>query len=326
MTRTYLVTGGAGYIGSHTVRTLRGQGFHPVTVDNLSEGHREAVLDGALENGDLGDESFLDGLFARYQFEGVVHFASRCYVGESVENPRLYYEQNVGNALTLLRVMLRHGVRQFVLSSSCATYGDPIRVPIDETHPQDPVNPYGETKFFIERILRQYDRAYGLRFVALRYFNAAGASLDGQLGESHDPESHLIPRILGVARQGGGEVQIFGDDYPTPDGTCIRDYIHVLDLASAHVAALGWLGQGRPSEFFNIGTGHGYSVKQVIEAARRATGAPIPARVFPRRAGDPPALVADAGKAARLLDWRPQHSDLETIMQTAWNWEKNRRY
>jgi len=326
MSTTYLVTGGAGYIGSHTVRALGSQGFEPVTLDNLTEGHREAVLQGALETGDLSDESFLDGLFQRYRFEGVVHFASRCYVGESVENPRLYYGQNVGNAMTLFRVMLRHGVRQFVLSSSCATYGDPIRVPIDETHPQDPVNPYGETKFFIERILRQYDRAYGLRFVALRYFNAAGASLDGQLGEAHDPETHLIPRILEVGRQGSGEVQIFGDDYPTPDGTCIRDYIHVLDLASAHIAALAWLGDGRPSEFVNVGTGHGYSVRQVIAAAVKATGKDIPARVLPRRAGDPPALVADAAKARHLFGWEPQHSDLDTIMQTAWNWEKNRRY
>ncbi len=326
MSRIYLVTGGAGYIGSHTVRELGQQGFQPVTLDNLSEGHREAVVQGALETGDLADESFLDGLFARYRFDGVVHFASRCYVGESVENPRLYYEQNVGNAMTLLRVMLRHGVKQFVLSSTCATYGDPIRVPIDESHPQDPVNPYGETKFFIERILRQYDRAYGLRFVALRYFNAAGASLDGQLGESHEPEPHLIPRILLVARQGGGEVQIYGDDYPTPDGTCIRDYIHVLDLAAAHVAALNWLASGQASQFVNLGTGQGYSVKQVIDAAQRATGLPIPTRVCPRRPGDPPALVADSGKAAQVLGWRPRYSDIDVIMQTAWNWEKNRRY
>jgi len=326
MSRTYLVTGGAGYIGSHTVRELGQQGFQPVTLDNLSEGHREAVVQGALETGDLADESFLDGLFARYRFDGVVHFASRCYVGESVENPRLYYEQNVGNAMTLFRVMLRHGVKRFVLSSTCATYGDPIRVPIDESHPQDPVNPYGETKFFIERILRQYDRAYGLRFVALRYFNAAGASLDGQLGESHGPETLLIPRILLVAKHGGGEVQIYGDDYPTPDGTCVRDYIHVLDLASAHVAAINWLADGQASDFVNLGTGQGYSVKQVIDSAQRATGRTIPTRVCPRRAGDPPALVADAGKAARVLGWRPRHSDIDVIMQTAWNWEKNRRY
>jgi len=242
-----------------------------------------------------------------------------------VTDPRLYFEQNLGNALTLLRVMLRHAVKKFIFSSSCATYGNPIRIPIDESHPQDPVNPYGETKYFVERILRDYDRAYGLRSVALRYFNAAGASLDNRLGESHDPETHLIPRVLQAARN-RGTVDVYGEDYPTPDGSCIRDYIHVEDLATAHVAALEWLSAADRSDAFNLGTGHGYSVKEVIEAARKTTGRSIDVNLAPRRAGDPPALVAEAQKAYRTLNWKPEHSQLETIIDTAWQWELKRRY
>jgi len=320
-----LVTGGAGYIGSHTVAELARRGYRAIVLDNLSEGHREAVLDAPLEVVDLSDEKGLDRVFETHPVDGVIHFASLCYVGVSVTDPRLYFEQNLGNALTLLRVMLRHGVKKFIFSSSCATYGNPIRVPIDESHPQDPVNPYGETKYFVERILRDYDRAYGLRFVALRYFNAAGASRDNRLGESHDPETHLIPRVLQAAKN-GGTVDVYGEDYPTPDGSCVRDYIHVEDLATAHVAALDWLSANDRSDAFNLGTGHGYSVKEVIEAASMITGCSIPVNVAPRRAGDPPALVADAQKAYQTLNWKPQHSELSTIMETAWRWELKRRY
>jgi UDP-glucose-4-epimerase GalE len=323
--KSYLVTGGAGYIGSHTVVELERRGFRPIIFDNLSEGHCEAVLSGELEVGDLSDEGRLNEVFERYPVDGVIHFASLCYVGESVTDPRRYFEQNVGNGMTLLRTMLNHGVRQFVFSSSCATYGDPVRVPIDESHPQDPVSPYGETKYFLERILRSYAGAYNLRFVALRYFNAAGASRDGRLGESHDPETHLIPRILQVAKA-GGTVDVYGDDYPTDDGSCVRDYIHVEDLAAAHVAALEWL-QDRPeSAYLNLGTGRGYSVKEVLAMAREVTGIQIQERIAPRRPGDPPALVADAQKAYRLLGWQPSCSDLRTIIETAWKWELNRRY
>jgi UDP-glucose-4-epimerase GalE len=321
-----LVTGGAGYIGSHALIALASAGFRPVTLDSLSEGHAEAVLEGPLEVGDLADEGFLDGLFARHRFGGVMHFASRCYVGESVEQPRLYYEQNVGNALTLLRVMLRHNVKVFILSSTCATYGNPVRLPIDESHPQDPVNPYGETKYFVERILRQYDRAYGLRHVNLRYFNAAGCDAEGRIGESHDPETHLIPLILEVALGKRDAIEVYGNDYPTADGTCIRDYIHVVDLAKAHIRALEWLLRGEPSEAFNLGTGRGYSVLEMIETARRVTGKEIPVRLSGRRAGDPPELVADPSKAREKLNWTAECSGLQEILETAWKWACNRRY
>jgi len=321
-----LVTGGAGYIGSHAVCELARAGFRPITIDNLSEGHREAVTAGELEVGDLADEAFLTSVFEKYNFAGVMHFASRCYVGESVENPRRYYEENVGNALTLLRVMLRKGVTRFILSSTCATYGQPLQVPMSEDHPQDPVNPYGESKLFIERILRQYDRAYGLRFVSLRYFNAAGASLDAQIGEAHDPETHLIPLILRVAQGSEENLNVYGDDYPTEDGTCVRDYIHVVDLAAAHVSAFKRLEQGGESGFFNLGTGFGYSVLQMIKMAAEVTGKSVAFEVGPRRDGDPPELIADPSKALDLLGWKAQHSDLRTILETSWRWETNRRY
>ncbi len=321
-----LVTGGAGYIGSHAVRELDRAGYRPITVDNLSEGHREAVTAGELEVGDLADEDFLTFVFEKYDCAAVMHFASRCYVGESVENPQRYYEENVGNALTLLRVMLRKRVTRFILSSTCATYGQPLEVPISEGHPQDPVNPYGESKFFIERILRQYDRAYGIRFVSLRYFNAAGASLDARIGEAHDPETHLIPRILAVAGGSAGNLKVYGDDYPTEDGTCIRDYIHVVDLAAAHVFGLKWLERDGKSEFFNLGTGCGYSVLQMVKMAEEVTGKSVSFEVRPRREGDPPELIADPSKALDLLGWKARHSDLRTILETSWRWETTRRY
>ena len=324
--KSILVTGGAGYIGSHAVRELARRGYHPISLDNLSKGHEEAVLDGDLIRGELADEELLESIFREHSVDAVMHFAALCEVGESIENPRLYYEQNVVNTLTLLRVMLRHDVRKFILSSTCATYGDPQRIPIDETHPLQPINPYGESKLMVERMLREYDRAYGMGFVSLRYFNAAGASLDASLGESHDPETHLIPRILKAATGDLMKLQVFGDDYSTPDGTCVRDYIHVLDLASGHVAAYQWLCEGRDSEIFNLGTGQGLSVLELVEAARKLTGREIPLEVSDRRSGDPSRLVADSGKARQMLMWKPQHSDVETILSTAWAWEQNRRY
>ncbi len=324
--KSILVTGGAGYIGSHAVRELARRGYHPISVDNLSKGYEEAVLDGDLIRGELADEELLESIFQEHSIDGVMHFAALCEVGESIENPRLYYEQNVVNSLTLLRVMLRHDVRKFILSSTCATYGDPQRIPIDETHPLQPINPYGESKLMVERMLREYDRAYGVGFVSLRYFNAAGASLDARLGESHDPETHIIPRILKAATGDLKKLQIFGDNYSTPDGTCVRDYIHVLDLASGHVAAYEWLCEGRNSEIFNLGTGQGLSVLELVETARKLIGREIPLEVSDRRSGDPSHLVADSGKARQMLMWEPRHSDVETILSTAWAWEQNRRY
>lgn len=321
-----LVTGGAGYIGSHAVRQLAQSGYHPVTLDNLSEGHRLAVLEGDFIAGELSDEALLDTLFSDYEIDAVMHFAGRCYVGESMENPQRYYSENVGNFLALARVMFRYGVSKFILSSTCATYGNPVKVPIDEAHPQDPVNPYGESKYFIERMLKHFERAYGLGYVSLRYFNAAGAALDAQVGESHSPETHLIPRLLQAAKGAQHNVQVYGDDYPTPDGTCIRDYIHVVDLVSAHIRALEWLNEGRGGEAFNLGTGRGHSVKELVDQASGVTGKSIPVEIAPRREGDPPELVADARKANGLLGWKAQYSDLRTIIETAWRWEQNRRY
>ncbi len=324
--KSVLVTGGAGYIGSHTVRELAGNDYHPIVLDHLKQGHAEAVPEGELIVGDLADAALLDSIFDKEKVDGVVHFAGLCYVGESVSQPGRYYEENVGNGLTLLQVMRRHGVKKFVFSSSCAVYGDPLHLPIEEDHPKNPVNPYGESKCFIESILRQYDRAYGLRSVSLRYFNAAGASLDARLGESHEPEPHLIPRVLRAAQGEIEKIEIYGDDYPTRDGSCVRDYIHVQDLAIAHVAAYRWLDGASTSENFNLGTGKGYSVKEVIAEASRVTGQNIPSEVRSRRPGDPPELVADGRKAARLLGWKPQHSELKKILSTAWTWERNRKY
>ena len=323
---TILVTGGAGYIGSHVVSELTRSGYHPVILDHLGEGHREAIGDADFVLGNLSDESVLNPLFSEHVFDGVMHFASRCYVGESVENPQLYYEENVLGAMSLFRVMRRNGVRRFIFSSSCAVYGSPRYSPIDEGHPRDPVNPYGETKYFVERILREYDRAYDFPFVALRYFNAAGASLDGKIGESHDPETHLIPLVLQVAKGEAAEITIYGGDYDTRDGTCVRDFIHVLDLASAHIAAYEWLKRGETSDSFNLGTGSGYTVKEVVDTAERVTGRKVTSRVAERRPGDPAELVADSSKAASLLGWTPSYSGLETILETAWSWEKNRSY
>jgi UDP-glucose-4-epimerase GalE len=319
-----LITGGAGYIGSHAVLAASQWGFIPVTFDNLSEGHRWAVKDGRLIVGDLADGKRIKRVMKEVRPAAVMHFASHCYVGESVINPRKYYHDNVTNALNLFDAMLASRVRHFIFSSSCATYGNPLKVPMPEDHPQDPVNPYGDTKMMIEHILSSYDGAYGLKSVCLRYFNAAGADASASIGEVHDPETHLIPLVLDAAMGRRPSVTVFGDDYPTKDGTCIRDYIHVTDLADAHFKALKRMMRTGKSDAFNLGTGRGYTVLEVIRAAGKATGRKVPTRIGPRRAGDPPALVADSRKARRVLKWTPRHSGLENIMDTAWKW--HRRY
>jgi UDP-glucose 4-epimerase len=319
-----LVTGGAGYVGSHTVKELERRGHRVVVYDNLSRGHRWAVKTAELIEGDLSDEARLGEVFQRHQVQAVLHFAALAYVGESVEDPAKYYENNVANSLKLLRVMLARGVKAFILSSTCAVYGNPNQVPIPEEHPLSPVNPYGHSKLMVERILKDYDGAYGLRHVSLRYFNAAGADPEGTIGEDHAPETHLIPRLMHAALGKIERIEIFGDDYPTQDGTCVRDYIHVNDLAHAHVRALQWLLDGGKSETFNLGTGRGYSVREVLAAAEKITKKTIATLIAERRPGDPPALVACADKARRDLGWTAQCSDLDEIVATAWSWHRSR--
>ncbi|HZO91328.1 MAG TPA: UDP-glucose 4-epimerase GalE [Chthonomonadaceae bacterium] len=322
-----LVTGGAGYIGSHYVLYARERGEDVVVLDNLVYGHQEAVPEGVpLVEGNMGDRALLDRVFTEYPIDAVVHFAAYAYVGESVTDPSKYYNNNTGAALAVLDAMRTHGVKYFVFSSTCATYGEPQYIPMDEKHPQNPINPYGESKYFVERILKAYDRAYGLRFVSLRYFNAAGADPQGRIGESHEPETHLIPLVLQVATGRRDHVSIFGTDYDTPDGTCIRDYIHILDLAEAHSLALERLRTGGASEFYNLGSEQGYSVREVIATCERIVGRPIKQVEGPRRAGDPPRLVASATKAKTELGWEPRFQNLEAIIETAWNWEQNRRF
>lgn len=316
-----LVTGGAGYIGSVMVDQLVERGERVVVLDDLSRGHREAVADGvSCYDGRVGDGELVRRICREHGVEECVHFAALAYVGESVTEPRRYFQNNVAEGTTLLGALLDSGVRRFVFSSTCATYGEPVRVPIDETHPQEPTNPYGWSKFFIERVLEAYDRAYGLAFVALRYFNAAGAT--ERRGEHHEPETHLIPNVLLAAKGRLPHVSVFGDGYPTPDGTAIRDYIHVTDLCSAHTLALEYLRRGGASQFINLGNGHGYSVMEVIETSRRVTGREIQVRVEPPRSGDPSRLVADASKARAVLGWETQYPELEQIIRTAWEWHE----
>ena len=315
-----LITGGAGYIGSHTAKALSRAGFYPLVLDDLREGHRRAVQWGPLVVADLADEDALRATFAAYPIEAVIHFAASAYVGESMHVPQLYFQNNVVNTLNLLKVMLENEVNTLVFSSSCATYGYPRRIPIAEDHEQHPVNPYGESKLMVERVLVWYARAYGLRSAALRYFNAAGADPDGDLGEMHDPEPHLIPRAIATAQGFSPAMDIYGTDYDTPDGTAVRDYVHVADLADAHLAALRHLRSNGEPGAFNLGTGTGHSVREVVTMVERVSGAAVPLRELPRRAGDPATLVADAGKAAKCLGWRPRHSDLQRIVETAWNW------
>ena len=316
-----LVVGGAGYIGSHMVKHLLRRGCDVVTFDNLSTGHRDAVLGGEFVLGDLADRDALDALFSQYQFDAVFHFASFIQVGESVKEPAKYYANNVVNTLKLLDAMVAHGVGRFVFSSTAAVYGEPAYTPIDEAHPKQPINPYGKTKWMVEQILEDYDRAYGLRSIALRYFNAAGADPEGQLGERHDPETHLIPLVLQAASGRRPHISVFGRDYDTPDGTCIRDYIHVADLADAHWLALDKLMQGAASAAYNLGNGNGFSVQQVIDTAASVTGRPIPVVDAPRRDGDPARLVADSTAARQALNWQPVRDDLATIIEDAWTWE-----
>jgi UDP-glucose-4-epimerase GalE len=318
-----LIVGGAGYIGSQTAKRVAQAGLEPVVFDNLVYGHAWAVKWGKFIEGDLGDGALIKRVLEEHKVTAVVHFAAYAYVGESVTNPRKYFRNNVVGTLNLLDAMLDAGVRDVVFSSTCATYGDPIRVPIDEQHPQSPVNPYGESKLAVERVLSWYQRAYSMRFAALRYFNAAGADPDGEVGEDHDPETHLIPLAI-EATMGGPGLQIFGTDYPTPDGTAIRDYIHVQDLADAHIAALQRLQDGATSLFVNLGTGHGHSVREVITSVEKVTGKKVPAKEVGRRAGDPPSLVADASLAAKVLGWKARIPELDTIVEHAYRWRQKR--
>jgi UDP-arabinose 4-epimerase len=322
--KTVLVTGGAGYIGSHACKALQRGGYTPIAYDNLEAGHRWAVKYGPLIEGDLADTGLLLETIEKHKVEAVLHFAAYAYVGESMTDPQKYFRNNTGGAISLLEAVRATGINRFVFSSTCATYGLPDRVPITESEPQKPVNPYGESKYFVERILHWHAAAYGLRYAALRYFNAAGADPDGELGEEHHPETHLIPRAILAALGRGRGLEVFGTDYPTPDGTAVRDYIHVQDLASAHVAALEYLEHGGSSEAFNLGTGKGASVREVIQCVEEVSGQPVPAIMGPRRPGDPPELVADPGKAARELKWRPAVSDLKTIVETSWRWHASR--
>jgi len=316
-----LVTGGAGYIGSIVTAELVESGEQVVVFDNLSMGHRQAVHPGAtFVQGDLADRAALDGVFATHHIDAVMHFASYTLVGESMEQPFKYIGDNVTNGLNLLRAAVQAGVRRFILSSTANLFDQPERMPIDEEERIIPGSPYGESKFILERMLHWLDRIYGMRYAALRYFNAAGAAPDGSRGEDHTPELHLIPRVLKVALGQLDEIVVFGDDYPTRDGTCVRDYIHVVDLAQAHILALHALDQG--SRTYNLGNGQGFTVKEVIETAREVTGHPIPAKVGPRRPGDPATLIASSEKIRRELGWKPRYPELRTIVETAWNWHR----
>ncbi len=317
-----LVTGGAGYIGSHTCKALRQAGFTPVAYDNLDRGNREAVKWGELEIGDITDGPRLREVFAKHRPAACVHFAALAYVGESTENPAAYYRNNVGGTATLLDAMHERGIRKMVFSSSCVVYGIPKTTPITEDSPQGPINPYGATKMICERMLRECAPAFGLNFVALRYFNAAGADPDGEIGECHVPETHAIPLLLDAAAGATKAFTIFGDDYPTVDGTCVRDYIHVTDLADAHVRAVRGLLDDGESAAFNVGTGRGWSVRELVDTARKVTGRDIPVQIGPRRAGDPPALVADPAMARERLGWQPRYADLATQVAHAWAWRQ----
>ena len=316
-----LVTGGAGYIGSATVNGLRSKGEAVVVLDNLVYGHRRAVDETVpFYEGDIGDGTLMQKILREHEIEACMHFSAFAFVGESVEKPQIYYENNFVQTLKLLDVLLKNNVKRFIFSSTCATYGEPQYVPIDEKHPQFPTNPYGWSKFMVERALIDYGAAYDLKFVALRYFNACGAA--DSCGEDHTPETHLIPLILFTAQGKRDSIAIFGDDYPTPDGTAIRDYIHISDLSQAHLLALEHLRKNGASEFINLGNGGGYSVKEVVEAARKITGKNIEEKIAPRRAGDPSRLVADATKAREVLGWNPQFPEIEKIIESAWKWHE----
>ncbi|ABZ83520.1 udp-glucose 4-epimerase [Heliomicrobium modesticaldum Ice1] len=321
----YLVTGGAGYIGSHTALALLAAGAEVVILDNLTTGHLSLVPRGVpFYRGDVGDAGLLQEIFHQHRIDGVLHFAAKSLVGESMVAPGHYFLANTGQTTALLQAMAEAGVRRFVFSSTAAVYGEPDQVPIPEDHPVRPTNPYGLSKHLIEAMLPWFARVHGLKWIALRYFNVAGADPEGRSGEQHDPETHLIPNVLQVAQGKREYLSLFGDDYATPDGTCIRDYIHVSDLADAHVLALQALAAGHPSGFYNLGNGLGFSVLQVVERARQVTGHPIPLRIEPRRPGDPAVLVASNARAMAELGWRPRYADLSVIIETAWRWQSRK--
>ncbi|GAD15510.1 UDP-glucose 4-epimerase GalE [Lentilactobacillus otakiensis] len=318
-----LVLGGAGYIGSHTVDRLVENGYDVAVVDNLVTGHKAAINPKArFYEGDVRDKKFMNDVFDKEDIEGVIHFAAFSVVPESMEKPLKYFDNNTGGMISLLEVMNAHNVKKIVFSSTAATYGEPKQIPIKETDPQVPTNPYGESKLAMEKIMHWSDVAYGIKFVALRYFNVAGAKPDGSIGEDHHPETHLVPIILQVASGERDQLTIFGDDYDTPDGTNVRDYVHVLDLADAHILALKYLQAGNDSDAFNLGSSTGFSNKQMLDAARDVTGKPIPAKMGPRRAGDPSTLIAASDKARKVLGWKPQFDDVHEIIKTAWNWKE----
>lgn len=316
-----LVTGGAGYIGSHACKLLAKAGFCPLVLDDLRRGHRTAVQWSPLIEGDCGDPEVLDRAFSEFQIDVVIHFAAYAYVGESMQIPEMYFRNNVIGTANLLDAMRTHGVRTIVFSSSCATYGYPLTIPIKEDHIQAPVNPYGESKLMVERLLHWYSHCHGLKWAALRYFNAGGCDPDCEIGENHDPEPHLVPRVLAAAAGRIPSMEIYGTDYATDDGTAIRDFVHVTDLAQAHILAAQHLLAGGASGAFNLGSGTGHSVREVIAAAESVTGRSIPVALQPRRPGDPPELIADASKAREVLGWSPLHSGLHTILETAWRWQ-----
>ncbi len=321
-----LVTGGAGYIGSHTVKMLEEEGFNVVVYDNLSNGHREAVLNSKLVEGDILDSEKLSQLLNEINFDACIHFAAFIEVGESVKEPLKFFKNNVSGTLNLLANLKKHGVKNFVFSSTAAVYGNPEETPIKEHFELTPINPYGNTKFTVEKVLKDMSEAGDINYVALRYFNASGADESGLIGESHNPETHLIPLVLKTAKGERESIKIFGTDYPTEDGTCIRDYIHVNDLAKAHILALNHLIDGGKSDVFNCGYGVGYSVKEIIDTAKKVTGINFKVEETDRREGDPAILVADNEKIKRVLGWKPEYNDIEYIIKTAWNWEKNKRF
>lgn len=328
MGSTVLVTGGAGYVGSHCCKAFQQAGWTVVVYDNLSRGWRDLVRYGDMIEGDILDRASLDSAIAAVKPDAIAHFAAFSYVGESVTQPGIYYRNNTMGTVSILDAMVAAGIDKLIFSSTCATYGVPERMPLVETTPQNPINPYGWSKLFVEKILDDYDRAHGLKSVKLRYFNAAGADFETEIGERHEPETHLIPIALQGQLRDGFDLTIFGDDFDTRDGTCVRDYIHVMDLADAHLRALDYLQAGNASDVFNLGTGTGTTVLEIVEAVERVSGAPVARTIGPRREGDPPALVASADKARDILGWEPRHSDIDTIINTAWNWhqkEANRR-
>jgi len=314
-----LIAGGAGYVGSHTIIKLLSEGYQPIVVDNLSTGHEKAILGGTFYSCDIANTKEMQKILSRHKIEAVMHFSANCYVGESVVNPHKYFKNNVSNTIALLDVMIEAGIKKFILSSTAATYGNPTQVPIDETHPQVPCNPYGLSKLMIEQIVNNYEKPYGIKHIYLRYFNAAGSDPEGRIGEDHYPETHIIPLLIQTAMGMKKQFTIFGTDYETKDGTCIRDYIHVMDVADAHIKALRYLDDQRQSNEFNLGTSVGYSVKEIIKKVEDVTGKTIPVEYAERREGDPAILISSAKKAKEILEWHPRYN-IDNMIQTAWKW------